>query len=115
MEAFTYKRGQLFAEGVAVAELAKKFGTPLFIYSRSHIQEQYRSLVGALKELDPLICYSVKVNTSAAIINTLAKEGSGADVVSGGELYRALKAGIPSERIAFAGVGKKADEIEYAL
>ena len=115
MDAFTYRRGQLFAEGVAVAELAKKYGTPLFIYSRSHIQEQYRSLVGALHELDPLVCYSVKVNTSAAIINTLAKEGSGADVVSGGELYRALKAGIPSERIAFAGVGKKEDEIEYAL
>lgn len=115
MDVFTYERGQLFAEGVAVAELAKKYGTPLFIYSRSHIQEQYRSLVSALKELAPLICYSVKVNTSAAIINTLAKEGSGADVVSGGELYRALKAGIPSDRIAFAGVGKKADEIEYAL
>lgn len=115
MEAFTYKRGQLFAEGVAVAGLSKKFGTPLFIYSRSHIQAQYRSLVGALRELDPLICYSVKVNTSAAIIRTLADEGSGADVVSGGELYRAMKAGIPADRIAFAGVGKTADEIAYAL
>ncbi len=115
MEAFTYKRGQLFAEGVSVAELAKKFGTPLFVYSRSHIQEQYRSLIGALKELDPLICYSVKVNTSAAIINTLAKEGSGADVVSGGELYRAMKAGISAGRIAFAGVGKTTAEIEFAL
>lgn len=115
MNAFTYKRGQLFAEGVAVAKLAKQHGTPLFIYSRSHIQEQYRALVGALKELDPLICYSVKVNTSAAIIQTLAAEGSGADVVSGGELYRALKAGVPADRIAFAGVGKKEDEISYAL
>lgn len=112
---FVYKRGQLFAEGVAVADLAKKHGTPLFVYSRTHIQEQYRTLVAALKELDPLICYSVKVNSNGAIIRTLADEGSGADVVSGGELYRARKAGIPADRIAFAGVGKTEDEIAQAL
>jgi diaminopimelate decarboxylase len=115
MNAFTYKRGQLFAEGVAVAELAERFGTPLFIYSRSHIQQQYRTLVRALRELKPLVCYSVKVNTSAAVISTLADEGSGADVVSGGELHRARAAGIPADRIAFAGVGKTEPEIAYAL
>ena len=70
MNAFTYKRGQLFAEGVAVAALAERFGTPLFIYSRTHIQQQYRTLVRALRELKPLVCYSVKVNTSAAVIST---------------------------------------------
>ena len=115
MNAFTYKRGQLFAEGVAVSELAERFGTPLFIYSRTHIQQQYRTLVRALRELKPLVCYSVKVNTSAAVIGTLAAEGSGADVVSGGELYRARAAGIPADRIAFAGVGKTESEIAYAL
>ncbi len=108
MNAFVYKRGQLYAEGVAVADLAARYGTPLFIYSRSHIQQQYRALVRALRALNPLVCYSVKVNTSAAVIGTLAAEGSGADVVSGGELFRA-------RRIAFAGVGKTEDEIAYAL
>ena len=115
MKAFVYKRGALHAEGVPVASLAERFGTPLFIYSRTHIQSQYRALQRALRELRPLICYSVKVNTSAAVISTLAAEGSGADVVSGGELYRALRAGIPADRIAFAGVGKTEEEIAYAL
>lgn len=114
-DSFHYRNGRLFAEGVSVDALAKKHGTPLFIYSRTHIQNQYRGLVGALAELDPLVCYSVKVNTSAAVIHTLAAEGSGADVVSAGELQRALDAGIPARKIAFAGVGKTEPEIEFAL
>ena len=115
MKTFIYKRGRLFAEGVSVEALAARFGTPLFVYSRSHIRGQYRALVRALRELDPLVCYSVKVNTAAAVIDTLAREGAGADVVSGGELYRAMRAGVPAERIAFAGVGKTEEEIAYAL
>ncbi len=115
MEAFTYKNGDLFAEEVSVAALARKHGTPLLIYSRTYIQHQYRQLAAALNTLDPLICYSVKVNTNGAIIRTLADEGAGADVVSAGELRRALAAGVPANRIAFAGVGKTEAEIEEAL
>ena len=114
-DAFHYRNGRLFAEGVSVEALARKHGTPLFIYSRTHLQQQYRGLVSALAELNPLVCYSVKVNTSAAVIQTLAAEGSGADVVSAGELQRALDAGIPARKIAFAGVGKTTDEIAFAL
>jgi diaminopimelate decarboxylase len=115
MNAFVYRNGELFAEDVAVRELADRHGTPLFIYSRSYIQHHYRALVGALKELDPLVCYSVKVNTNGAVIRTLADEGAGADVVSSGELVRALRAGVPASKIVFAGVGKTSAEIEAAL
>lgn len=115
MEAFSYREGRLFAEDVSVADLAARYGTPLFIYSRTLIREQYRRLVEALSELRPLVCYSVKVNTCGAVIRTLADEGAGADVVSGGELARALAAGVPADRIAFAGVGKTESDIEQAL
>jgi len=115
MDSFIHKDGELFAEDVRVADLAEKYGTPLFIYSRSHIQHQYRALTSALHEIEPLICYSVKVNTNAAVINTLAAEGSGADVVSVGELVRARLAGVPASRIVFAGVGKTDDEIVGGL
>jgi diaminopimelate decarboxylase len=115
MNTFAYRQGSLFAEDVAVAELAARYGTPLYVYSRGHIQRQYRALTSALKELDLLVCYSVKVNTSAAVIGTLAAEGAGADVVSGGELVRARRAGVPAGKIVFAGVGKTADEIDAAL
>ncbi|MFH0953169.1 MAG: diaminopimelate decarboxylase [Verrucomicrobiota bacterium] len=115
MEAFTYKNGQLHAEGVGVAELAARHGTPLFIYSRTHLEEQYRALAAAMKAVEPLLCFSVKVNTNAAVIRTFADLGAGADVVSGGELFRARRAGVPADRIVFAGVGKTVEEIEYAL
>jgi diaminopimelate decarboxylase len=115
MNAFAYRNGQLFAEDVAVAELAGRYGTPLFIYSRSYIQEHFRALKRAMAELDPLICYAVKVNSNAAVIATLAAEGAGADVVSAGELARARRAGIPADKITFAGVGKTEAEIDAAL
>ncbi len=115
MSSFAYRNGQLFAEDVAVAELAGRYGTPLFIYSRTHIQEQFRALKRAMAELDPLICYAVKVNSNAAVIATLAAEGAGADVVSAGELARARRAGIPADKITFAGVGKTGAEIDAAL
>ncbi len=115
METFTHRNGQLHAEGVPVAELADRYGTPLYVYSRKHLQEQYRALTAALRPVRPLVCFSVKVNTNAAVINTFARLGAGADVVSGGELYRARRGGIPVSRIVFAGVGKTVAEIEYAL
>lgn len=115
MEAFTYRDGQLHAEDVPVARLADEHGTPLFIYSRTHLEEQYRALAAAMQAVSPLICFSVKVNTNGAVIRTLADLGAGADAVSGGELFRARRAGVPASRIVFAGVGKTAAEIEYAL
>jgi len=115
MESFTYKKNRLHAEGVAVDELASRYGTPLYVYSRGHLRDQYRALTAALRPAKPLICFSVKTNTNAAVINTFAQLGSGADVVSGGELFRALRAGVPASKIAFAGVGKTREDIEYAL
>lgn len=115
MNSFIYKNGLLHAENVSVEDLARKHGTPLYVYSRAHLQQQYRALASALRSVRPLICYSVKVNTNAAVIRTFAEMGAGADVVSGGELFRALRAGIPASKIVFAGVGKTAAEIEYAL
>ncbi|MBW7907368.1 MAG: diaminopimelate decarboxylase [Kiritimatiellae bacterium] len=112
---FSYRGGQLFAEDVAVASLAEQYGTPLFVYSRTHIRNQFRALAAALSDLKPLICYAVKVNSNAAVMATLAAEGAGADVVSAGELLRARRAGIPANRISFAGVGKTEAEIEVAL
>ncbi|MFO7871853.1 MAG: diaminopimelate decarboxylase [Kiritimatiellia bacterium] len=115
MEAFAYSNGELAAEGVSVAGLAEKYGTPLYVYSRNHFRARYRALREAMSEVDPLICYSVKANSNSAVIRTLAEEGAGVDVVSGGELFRSLSAGVPADRTVFAGVGKTAEEIRYAL
>ena len=115
MNSFSYKGGHLYAEGVDVEKLALQYGTPLYIYSRGHLQEQYRALTSALRAVKPLICFSVKTNTNAAVIQTFAKLGAGADVVSGGELYRAIRAGVPASKIVFAGVGKTVADIDYAL
>ena len=112
---FTYINGQLHAEDVPLSQLAETYGTPLYVYSRSYMQSQYRALTEAFAEIDPLIHYAVKSNSNAAVISTFAELGSGADIVSGGELFRALRAGVPANKIAFAGVGKTAAEIEYAL
>jgi len=115
MQAFTYQSGKLFAEGVPVDDLALRYGTPLYVYSRNHLREQYQAIASAMAEVKPLICYSVKANSNAAIIKTLAREGAGFDIVSGGELFRALRAGAEADKIVFAGVGKTREEIEYAL
>mgnify|MGYP003586379643 CR=1 FL=1 len=115
MNAFTYKDGWLYAESVCVEGLAEQYGTPLYVYSRAHLERQYRSLAAALRPVKPLICFSVKVNTNAAVVRALGRLGAGADVVSGGELFRARRAGVPSSRIVFAGVGKTVEEIDYAL
>lgn len=115
MDAFTYRDGVLHAEDLPLTQLAEEYGTPLYVYSRTHLIEQFHAMQSAFAELDPLICFATKSNTNAAVIATLAECGAGADVVSAGELYRTLKAGIPAKKTVFAGVGKTQDEIRYAL
>jgi diaminopimelate decarboxylase len=115
MNPFVQKNGELYAEGVAVSTLADRYGTPLYVYSRSHLREQFRDLRQAMTDFTPLICYSMKANSNVAVIKTLLHEGAGIDIVSGGELFRALRAGTDPSKIVFAGVGKTREEIEYAL
>ena len=115
MEGFRYQDNELYCEDVALHELPEEFGTPLYVYSKNQIAKNYRAIEEPLKNLDHVVCYALKANANPAILKILAQEGAGADVVSGGELYLALKAGFPPSRITFAGVGKREDEIEYAL
>ncbi len=115
MTPFTYKTGALFAEDVSISSIVEEHGTPLYIYSQGHIQAQFQALTSAMSEVEHLICYSVKANSNRAVIQTLIAEGSGLDIVSGGELYRCLKAGADPQKIVFAGVGKTVSDIEYAL
>ncbi|GBE34625.1 diaminopimelate decarboxylase [bacterium BMS3Bbin06] len=110
-----YVNNRLFAEDVSVEDLAGEYGTPLFIYSRKTIERHFRAYDEAFKELAHIVCFAVKANSNGAILRLLGNLGGGADIVSGGELYRALRAGIPPGRIVYAGVGKRDDEIEYAL
>ena len=105
----------MHADTVPVARLAEEHGTPLFVYSKTCLRESYSELRQAMSELDPLICYSVKANSNGAVIRTFLDEGAGVDIVSGGELFRALRAGADPSTIVFAGVGKTREEIEYAL
>lgn len=112
---FSYRGGELFAEEVSIRSLAERHGTPLYVYSRNHLRRRYRELTEAMAEVNPLVCYSAKANTNGAILRTFIDLGSGVDIVSGGELYRALRAGADPKKIVFAGVGKTRAEIEYAL
>jgi len=102
-------------EGVDLASLARREGTPLYVYSAAAVRGRLRALKEALAGLDAGICYAVKANSNGAILRLVAEEGAGADIVSGGELWRSLRAGIPAERIVFSGVGKSAAEIAQAL
>jgi diaminopimelate decarboxylase len=115
VHSFQYRDGQLHCEDVDLAQAAEKFGTPLYIYSAGTILDHYTRLDAALAPLDHLICYAVKANSNRAILKLLADAGAGFDIVSGGELFRALKAGGDPQKITFAGIGKTRDEIEYAL
>lgn len=112
---FYYKKDHLYCEGVKVQDLVKSFGTPLYVTSKNAIIAQYRRFEKAFKSLNHLTCYSVKANYTLAVIRTLVQEGSGFDVNSGGELFRALKAGAKPKKIIFAGVGKTKEEIEFAI
>jgi diaminopimelate decarboxylase len=115
MHSFHYRDGELYCEDVALARAAEEFGTPLYVYSAGTILDHYRRLDGALGSLDHLICYAVKANSNGAILKLLAEAGAGFDIVSGGELFRVLKAGGAATKCTFAGVGKSREEIEYAL
>ncbi|MBL8793206.1 MAG: diaminopimelate decarboxylase [Planctomycetia bacterium] len=115
MDHFHYKNDILTCEDVPVPELAKQYGTPLYIYSQRTLLHHLAQLQRAFAAVDPLICYSVKTNGNLHICKLMAEHGSGFDVTSGGELYRALKAGVTGEKIVFAGVGKTAAEFRYAL
>ncbi|HSH44302.1 MAG TPA: hypothetical protein VK966_00465, partial [Longimicrobiales bacterium] len=112
---FSYRDGALHCENVAVEALAREHGTPLYAYSQRSIVNRYHQLNEAFEPLDRLIAYSVKANGNLSVLRLLAEQGCGADIVSGGELYRALKAGIPAERIVFSGVGKTRPELDAAL
>lgn len=115
MDAFRYQDQELYCEDVPLPELVEEFGTPLYVYSRNRIIENFRTVEAPLAGTEHTVCYALKANANTALLKILAQEGAGADVVSAGELYLALKAGFPTERITFAGVGKRDDEIEYAL
>lgn len=115
MCAFAYRHGQLYCERLSVKTVVKEVGTPCYLYSREGLVENYHAFDNAFAALDHLVCYAVKTNANLSILNTLARSGAGADIVSSGELYRALKAGFKPEKIVFAGVGKTAEEISYAL
>ena len=115
MHSFHYRDGRLCCEEVDLERVAQEFGTPLYVYSAGTILDHYRRLDAALAPLDHLICYAVKANSNGAILKLLAEAGAGFDIVSGGELFRVLKAGGDARKCSFAGVGKSREEIEYAL
>ena len=115
MDHFTYRDGRMHAEDVPLAAIAEAVGTPFYAYSTDTLERHYRVFTEALAGLEAIVCYAVKANSNLAVIRTLANLGAGADVVSGGELARALAAGVPADRIVFSGVGKTPGEMAQAL
>lgn len=115
MNHFHYIDGVLHAENVAVPEIAKAVGTPFYVYSTATLERHYKVFSDAFADVDAMVCYAMKANSNQAVLKTLAKLGAGIDVVSGGELRRALAAGVPASRIMFSGVGKTVAEMDFAL
>jgi diaminopimelate decarboxylase len=115
MHHFAYRNGVLHAEAVNLASLAEAVGTPFYCYSTATLERHYRVFAGAFDDVPSLVCYAVKANSNQAVIATLARLGAGADVVSGGELKRALAAGVQPDKIMFSGIGKTAAELAFAL
>ena len=115
MHDFKFKNNKLFCENVKVEDLARRFGTPLYIYSYNTLISHFTKLRDAFKSINPLICYSVKANSNLTILKALVEKGAGLDIVSGGELFRAQKAGCSPKKIVYASVGKTAHEIEEAI
>ncbi len=115
MNAFNYRDGELFAEGVALSAIAERYGTPTYVYSRAHIEAQYRSYADALQGTEHLVCFAVKANSNLGVLNVLARLGAGFDIVSGGELERVLAAGGRADRVVFSGVGKTREDMRRAL
>lgn len=115
MLGFEYRGGELFCEDVAVAGLAEDYGTPLYVYSKQVLETRYKAITDAFSSIDTTVCFSVKSCSNLGVLKVLAAAGSGFDVVSGGEIYRVVKAGGDPTRIVYAGVGKTDKEIQYAL
>ena len=115
MRHFAYRDGEMFAEDVPVARIAQEVGTPFYCYSTATLERHFDVFSQALEGQDALVCFAVKSNSNQAVLSTLARRGAGADVVSMGELKRALAAGIPAERIVFSGVGKTREEMAAGL
>src|SRR2546425_3884137 len=115
MNHFEYRDGELYAEGVAVRRIAGEVGTPAYVYSLATLRRHYRVFDQAFARIPHLICFAMKSNSNLAVLRVFAKEGSGFDIVSAGELFRALKAGADPKKVVFSGVGKKKEEIESAL
>src|SRR6478735_618663 len=115
MHYFAYRDGVMHAEAVNLAKLAAQVGTPFYCYSTATLERHYQVFAEAFADVPSLVCYAMKANSNQAVVATLARLGAGADVVSGGELKRALAAGIPPQKIMFSGVGKTKDELAAAV
>ena len=115
MDYFAYNQGQLCAEQVPVADIAATHGTPVYVYSRATLERHWHAFNDAIGEHPHLVCYAVKANSNIGVLSVLAKLGSGFDIVSAGELARVIEAGGDAKKVVFSGVGKKHDEIRYAL
>jgi len=115
MHHFEYRQGQLHAEDISVEELVRQYGTPLYVYSKATFSRHFEAFDSAFSSLPHLTCYSVKANSNLCVLRLLASLGAGMDIVSGGELHRALKAGVSPEKIVYSGVGKRPEEIRQAL
>ncbi len=115
MHHFKYRENVLCCEDVSVKAIADEIGTPFYLYSHATLKRHFQVFNTAFKGIDNLICYSAKANTNRAVLKLFADLGCGLDIVSGGELYRGLKSGFSSDHVVYSGVGKSADEIDYAL
>src|SRR5471032_2324580 len=112
---FARENGQLTCDGVSLSAIAEQVGTPVYVYSRALIEENFHRLDKALSPVPHLVCYATKANSNLAVLRVLAGLGAGADVVSGGELSAALLCGFPADRIVFSGVGKTDEEIRFGV
>ena len=111
MDHFNYKDGELFAEGVALKDIAKKYGTPTYVYSKATLERHAKAYIDSFESMSGLVCFSVKALSNISILKTLRISGCGFDIVSGGELHRAILAGADPKKIIFSGVGKSKDEM----
>jgi len=115
MDHFKYRDGRLYAEDVPLEQIARRWGTPCYVYSRATLERHWRAFDEAFKAQPHLVCFAVKANSNLAVLNVLARLGSGFDIVSVGELERVLAAGGDAGKVVFSGVGKRADEMRRAL
>ena len=115
MSFFAYKNGEMHAEGVALAAIAAQVGTPFYCYAAGALRAAWREFADGIKGMNAGVCYAMKANSNLAVVRLFGELGAGADIVSVGEMHRALAAGIPAGRIIYSGVGKKASELAAAL